>query len=80
MMELIILILDVMEMDPDNNVGPLARELVVMMRKIPVWERKDEWKKLRLALKHRFTGRITTSDLLKRMKEHAYDLEDKLKG
>ncbi len=80
MLELIILILDVMEMDPDNNVGPLVRELVVLMRKLPVWERKKEWKRLRLAMKHRFNGRMTMKDLIKGMKDHASSLEDKLKG
>lgn len=80
MLELIILILDVMEMSPDNDVGPLVRELAVMMRDVPVWERKTEWKRLRISLKHRFQGRISAVDLLARIKEHGYDLHDKIKG
>ncbi len=80
MLELIILILDVMEMDPDNDVGPLVRELVAMMRKVPTWERKPEWRRLRLDLKHRFQGRISTVDLLTRIREHGHDLDDKIKG
>lgn len=80
MLELVILILDVMEMSPDNEVGPLVRELAVAMRKMPVWERKTEWKRLRLGLKHRFVNRISTVELLRRMREHALDLDEKLKG
>jgi hypothetical protein len=80
MLELVILILDVMDMGPDNDVGPLVRELVVAMRKMPVWERKTEWKRLRLALKHRFIDKISTVELLRRMREHSLDLDEKLKG
>ncbi len=80
MLELILLILDVMEMSPDNEIGPMVRELVVAMRKLPVWERKTEWKRLRLALKHRYINRSSTLDLLRRMRQHSQDLDDKLKG
>lgn len=80
MLGLIILILDVMDKSPDNEVGPLVRELVVLMKKMPVWERETEWKRLRIALKHRFYDKISTVDLIGRLKEHGFDLEDKLRG
>lgn len=80
MLELVLLIIDVMEMSPDNEVGPMVRELVIGMRRLPVWERKTEWKRLRLALKHRYIDRIPTVELLKRMRIHALDLDEKLKG
>ncbi len=80
MLELIILILDVLEMSPDNEVGPLVKELIAQMRRMPVWERKTEWKRLRIALKHRFHDKITTVELIGRIQEHAFDLDDKLKG
>lgn len=80
MLELVILILDLIEMDRDNEVGPLISELVVLMRKMPAWERKTEWKRLRIALKHRFQGHISAVDLLVRIREHAEDLQDKIRG
>lgn len=80
MLELVILILDMIEKDPDNEVGPTIRELAMVMRRMPAWERKTEWKRLRIALKHRFQGRITAVDLIGRIREHADDLQDKIKG
>lgn len=79
MLELIILILDVMEIDPDNNVSPLVRELAERMRRLPVWDRKTEWKRLRLALKHRYVNRISTQQLLDRIRVHGLELDEKLK-
>lgn len=80
MLGLIILILDVMDMSPDNEVAPLVRELVGLMQRMPAWERETEWKRLRITLKHRFQEKISTVDLISRMREHGYDLADKLKG
>ncbi len=79
MVNLVILILDVMEMSPDNAVGPLVREIAVILRKMPVWERKEEWRRLRSALRNRFQDKVTTVDLLQYLRDHLFDLEDKVR-
>ena len=80
MLELIILILNIIDKDPDNEVGPLIKDLLVVMRKVPLWERKAEWRKLRVELRGRFLGLTSAVDLLERIRDHAESLQDKLKG